>query len=260
MIDAAVRNPIRKAASKLTPKKERFARRYFEIGNGCAAYREVFSARHAKRSTVKNQAFQLLRVPAVKARIRELQAAAAQDAVFNVRERMLALHEIANADASEISRVVTGACRHCHGKAGGFQWIDQDELNEAIEKAQLRIEAGAKRVHIPTERGGFGFDASRPPREGCRRCAGNGLSRVVITPTSEWSPAARKLFKAARQRSDGTIELELESRQAASEQLAKLAGWNVDRSVSLTAHVNVPIPDSISPAEALEFLKTLAPA
>ena len=175
--------------------------------------------------------------------------------VIDVRERMSDLLAICTADATEISRVVIGACRHCHGRGGLYQWIDEHELQDAIESAQARIEAGAKRVRMPNGRGGFGFNASLAPREDCRKCAGDGLSRVVITPTEQWSPAARRLFKAARQRADGSIEIELESRQAASEQLAKLAGWNVDRSISLSVSASIPPLRDLSADEAMEFLE-----
>lgn len=83
---------------------------------------------------------------------------------------------------------------------------------------------------------------------------------MEITPTDELSEAGRALFKGVRQRSDGSIHVLLEDRQAASDQLNKMQSVYVTRSVSLNANVTVPVPDSISPADALAFLKTLAPA
>ncbi len=262
MQQTAVRNAIRKrepfmalSAPSLTPRRERFAQGYITLGNATEAFRRAFKATSMKPATAKRRAFWLLREPGIAARIAELRFAAAQSVVIDVRERMSDLLAICTADATEISRVVIGACRHCHGRGGLYQWIDEHELQDAIESAQARIEAGAKRVRMPNGRGGFGFNASLAPREDCRKCAGDGLSRVVITPTEQWSPAARRLFKAARQRADGSIEIELESRQAASEQLAKLAGWNVDRSISLSVSASIPPLRDLSADEAMEFLE-----
>jgi hypothetical protein len=246
------------APDELSPKQLHFAALYVERGNATAAYREAFDvAPDAAPITVRRKAYEVAHTPKVAAHIRALQAAAADALEINVRDRMADLWAICTADAGEITQVVNECCRGCYAEGGRpWQWVDEAELQRAVERT-VASRLGPKPLPMPDPLSGFGFDPQRPANEECVHCSGRGVTRVHITPTDQLSPAARRLFKAARQKADGSIEIELESRQAASEQLAKLAGWNVERSI--TAHVTVPPLKDISRDDALAFLESIAP-
>jgi hypothetical protein len=254
---AATQLPVL-AGDPLDAKAERFATLYAGGTDAAKAYRECYDvAPTTLANTVRRKAHALRHLAPIAARIRALQSAAAEAVVIDVRDRMVHLWEVANADASEISRVVTECCRACYGIGGKPMWYDEAELQAAMEQhtASLR---GPKPLPVPAF-GGFGFNPALPPSDDCRACNGHGLQRVVLTPTDQLSSTARKLFKSARQKADGSIEVDLESRQAASEQLAKLAGWNIERSESKNLNVNVSAGDvaaiaSRTPDEIVKLL------
>jgi NAD(P)-dependent dehydrogenase (short-subunit alcohol dehydrogenase family) len=236
-------------ATVLSPKAEAFAQMYVAEGNATDAYLQFYDVvAGLPRTTAHRLAHRLRHSATVAARIRELQAAAAQDVVIDLRERMQYLHDVANADAGELTQVITECCRQCHGLGGKPQWIDEAELQRAVERAVASH--GTPRPLPMPEFGGFDFNPSRAPSDDCHACHGHGVSRVRITPTDQLSGPARKLFKSARQKADGSIEVELESRAAASEQLARLAGWNIERSESRSVNLNLTAdlasdPDSL---------------
>jgi hypothetical protein len=149
------------------------------------------------------------------------------------------LHTIATADVSEVVRLVHECCRGCFAADGHpWQWRDEQELMRAVER-HLASLAGPKPLPAPDVRGGFGFVGTRDPNPECAHCDGKGVERVTVTPTDEWSAAARAAFKGARQKADGSIELDFENRLTASDQLARLAGFYVDRSESRNLNLNV---------------------
>jgi hypothetical protein len=76
------------------------------------------------------------------------------------------------------------------------------------------------------------------PRRGCERCSGDGVSRVVLTPTAELSANARALFKGAKQNAKGEIEVETYDQLAAADQLNKLQSAYVSRSLSGNIDLN----------------------
>ncbi len=79
----------------LTPKQETFARAYLERGNASEAYRRSYDAARMKPTTVNESASRFLGNPAVAARLRALQAAAAQAHEITVEERVRTYTELA---------------------------------------------------------------------------------------------------------------------------------------------------------------------
>lgn len=55
----------------MTPKKEKFAQKYLELGNASEAYRQSYNAENMSESTVWNEASKLLKNPEVAARVEE---------------------------------------------------------------------------------------------------------------------------------------------------------------------------------------------
>jgi hypothetical protein len=98
------------------------------------------------------------------------------------------------------------------------------------------------------------------PQQDCPSCRGHGGSRVIVTPTDQLSPAARRLLKGVRQKANGEIEVRLHCQLTAADMLNKMQGVYVDRSVSINANVNVPPPKDWTPEDRLAFLNSLKPA
>ncbi len=61
---------------KLTPKREKFAKKFVELGSGSAAYRAAFDAKNMKPNSIHVNASKLLADANVKLRVAELQAQA----------------------------------------------------------------------------------------------------------------------------------------------------------------------------------------
>jgi hypothetical protein len=80
-----------------------------------------------------------------------------------------------------------------------------------------------------------------------------------VTPTDELSPSARKLLKGIRQKASGEIEIRLHDQLEAADMLSRLQGAYIDRSVHVTAHVDLPKFESMTREQQLEFLDSLRP-
>jgi len=159
------------------------------------------------------------------------------------------LYEIGyEADPEDISRVRTVPCRRCHGLNHQYQWVDLDEW--AIAAAN----AFSNNLPIPSNEGGAGYSKLLAPHESCPHCLGAGQPVVTVTDTSALQGASRKLFVAARQKANGEVEIELEDRHAARQELHRLLGLitNKSESRSVTVHVE-PLKD-LSPDAVLEFM------
>lgn len=235
-MSTVVRLPANVPAAALRPKQEAFAQRYAEYGNATRAYREAFDvAATTSAATVRQRAYELAHEPAVAARVREILAVAAEGTTISARSRMVRLQDIVEADPSELVRVVVLGCERC--------WSDDISLAVAMDRA---LAAGTT----------LDMDAPQPD---CRACRGHGAPRVVVTPTDQLSPSARRLLKSIRQKASGEIEIRMHDQLVAADMLNKMQSVYVDRSVSINAHVNVPALKDMSTEDALNFLETLRP-
>jgi hypothetical protein len=115
------------------------------------------------------------------------------------------------------------------------------------------------REPIPSDAGGFGFTVHREPNDACEHCRGDGVARVTVTPTDQLSPAARRLLKGVRQKASGEITVLLHDQLAASDQLNKMQGVYVDRSVTLNVSATVPELRDMSREEQLDLLESIKP-
>ena len=136
------------------------------------------------------------------------------------------LQDIVEANPDELVSIVAEPCAHC--------WADPLALAAVLDRGE-----------IPD---------TTSPQEDCKHCKGHGARRVVITPTDQLSPSARKLLKSVRQKPDGTIEVHMHDQLAASDQLNRMQGAYIERSVSVTAHVHVEPLKDMTPAEIAEMI------
>lgn len=223
-VPSGVPAPLARSRS-LRPKQERFAQLFVALGNATRAYRQAFHCRRMKSSTATQRGYQLRHVPAVAARIRELLDMAAEGTTISARSRMAYLQEVVEADPSEILKVVRVACGSC--------W--DAEARAANPDADTTL-----------------------PREDCQGCRGDGVAHVRVAPSDDWSPAARKLVRSIREK-NGEIEIRFADQLAAADMLNRMQGVYVDKTVTVTARVDVPRLDRLSREEQLEFLNSLRP-
>jgi hypothetical protein len=218
----------------LSERHERFVQELLSRDNLADAYLAVYPS--VSREVAFVNGCRVRARPDVQKRLRVLQAVAAERALVKSELLIEELREIATADAAELSRVVVFPCPEC--------WTDK-ALAEAIDHA---FATGGT---MPEE---------REPRPDCTRCLGLGDRRIILTPTHELRGAARRLYRGARMKSDGSIEVLLHDQLAARVELHKLAGMHVSRTVN--ANINVPVAPSkaVTAAEALAYIKSLSPA
>lgn len=238
-------------AAGLTQRQENFARLFVETGVATEAYRVAYCADGCSRATARVEAWRLLRNPKVATRVRELQDAAAERSARSTAALIAELEQMVDADPNELCRLDVGACRHCHGAGGAYQWRDPIELGAAMD-AYLAALGGPKPLPVPDPAGGYGFDAGREPNPECSACDGAGVARVKYTSTADVSPGARRLLRGIELYPDGSVKRVLLHDQSALRiELHKLRGLHVERIESKSLNVNVDLPAGDLDAESL---------
>jgi hypothetical protein len=247
-------------AAGLTARQEAFCRLYAETGVASQAYASAYDLGSGSRNAARVNSCRLLQNPKVIARVRALQEAAANRSTRSAASLIRDLEEMVEADINELVRLDVGCCRHCWGAAGGYQWRDQAEHDRAHECYRTMRES-SKPVPLPADAsGGFGYSADRDANPECEQCAGAGVPRVKFTSTADASPGARRLLRGIELYGDGSVKrLLLHDQMAARIELHRLRGLHVERSMSVTAHVNVPALKDMTHEEALNFLESIQP-
>jgi phage terminase small subunit len=147
--------------------------------------------------------------------------------------------EIATADPLELVTHKRVACRYCRGQGHAFQWKTEREFDEALREAvwtlygsdteehatrrAIALERADDHPSLPTDAGGFGYNATRAPNPECPECDGLGLSRVIVADLDSVSPGARALFDGLKVTRHG-VEVRLRSRDEALLNLARHLG------------------------------------
>lgn len=161
--------------------------------------------------------------------------------------------DLVNADPNELTSVIVGSCRFCHGTDHQYQWRDEAEFEEAQEDHfDLPDNERVKKV-APVIGGGFGYKWRKEPHPDCPRCDGLGRSRTVIRDTTKLSPAARALFAGVKETQHG-VEIRMHDQMAALLNLAKHLGMFPNK-VELSGKDGKPIETintNMTPQEAAE--------
>ena len=230
--------PLKHCPPALTRRQENYAR-------CCAAgmsYSEAFRQAGLLATTPGSMARQireLNRIPKVRARIDELRAKADQETVSTIAERMAWLRLVVQGDPEELSKIVTYPCPMC--------WTEETiatEYSAHFAANPFNPDDDETRAPLP--------DVTKP-RGACHSCRGEGQLRVVLTPTDELSPAARALFKGAKQKESGEIEIYMHDKIAAADMLNKMQSSYVTRSLNINANVAVHAAKDISTEEAAKL-------
>lgn len=244
--------PYKVPDSTLPFLQERFVQEYVLSGNVKKAYVTVFG--EGASAKPERAGRDLLRRPAVMARLHVHQHAIAMMSVKSTDTLIRELEEMVEADVNEFITIKVGACRHCHGVGGLYLWRDMGEYEEAVNTA-IRLQKPT-----PQLQGGVGyrFDAGANPN--CLQCEGEGLQRVFIKPTDDVTPGARRLFKGIECHPDGSIKkIILADQLPARQELHRVRGMHVERSLNVNANVNIPNAKEIAshPDRVNEFLESL---
>jgi len=172
---------------------------------------------------------------AVQARIRALRDAAAAHAVISIASRISWLDAVVHADRYELERVVACLCSEC--------WPDDQTYATAVQRylASLGTPAALPPPDISAPR----VDCHRGPHQ-----------RIETTNTADLSGNARAAYRGARYRPDGSIEVLMEDRQSASDQLNKMQAVYVSKSLNISATLNVPALKDVTTDQALAMLES----
>lgn len=216
-------------AMSLTPQQEKFAQAVVQLANQSAAYRAAYDVGgQTKFTTVHEAASRLAADPEIAARIRELQdKAAAAVALPSAAQRIAELREVECANPDEIIGIRWVNCRHCRGENHKYQWRDDMDYAAACDAAQAKG-AGT----LPPMDGGFGFNGTLEPVNDCPVCWGVGEQRPFVADTSKLSRGAARLYRGAKIKADGSVEIILADKTKYSDMLNRIQGIYKDNTAA----------------------------
>jgi phage terminase small subunit len=218
----------------MTPRKIAFVNEYLlDLNAAKAARRAGYSG-----TDVRITAHRLLQEPLIKAEVEKRMADRVARTEIDqdwVLERWRAIVE---ADPNELSQYRRKCCRYCWGVGYAYQWIDEAEFARATVKAEKEIKRNpALDVSLPSDIGGYEFNAKNDPNAECPKCRGEGIGDVFLQDTRNLSPAAKLLYAGTKKTKDGT-EIMMKSQEKALEMIARHKGMFVEKvDVNLTRSV-----------------------
>lgn len=216
----------------LTPQQETFAQAAVRLPNLSAAYRAAYCVGGTtKFTTVATDASRLAADPEVAARIQALRdEAAAAVCLPTAAERIAEMREVEQANPDEIIGIRWVNCRYCRGEDHKWQWRDDMEYAQACDAARLK---GA--ALFPTCEGGMGFNGTLEPVNDCPVCWGVGEQRPYVADTSKLSRGAARLYRGAKIKADGSIEILLADKSKYTDMLNRIQGIYKDSTASQPA-------------------------
>lgn len=229
-------------------RRERFCGHFVETGgDGMRAFRLAFVVDPQRATTqLWRDVNKLMEDPAIKARIKEMRDSAARASMICIEQILQDWKDIAIADPNDIVSVRRTCCRFCWGMNHRFQWATIEEWQAAYARAQ------ADKQPMPDASGGFGYDATRAPRETCPSCYGEGNAAVHVTDTRLLTGPARKLYKGAKVNARGMIEIQMHDQQQARELLARAMGFMGKEAAPVPAEPSVEPQKAVSAEQARE--------
>ena len=227
---------------KLTnARHEAFCLEYMTDRNGSAAYNRA-GYKPKNDDVAKANASRLLTNAnvGVPQRIAELEAEYATKIGFEIEDALNTYLSILNADPAELTALVRGACRYCHGINHDYHWRSAREYAEGIRKHLCALDAAKVHALKPSNDGGYGYRTTLSPHPDCPECDGLGIARAHFAGTDSIPEASRPLFAGIEQTQHG-IKIKMHDQMAALDALAKHIGFfskdhtrNLDTSDALT--------------------------
>lgn len=224
-------NPTNKNENGLTDFQQRVAEEYLVDSRAGPAYRRAGGRAKDPYAAASG----LLRKPKVAVYIQQRQAEISRKLGVDAEAVVKRWWEIATADVNELVQHRRRACRYCYGEDHRFQWIDEEEWQEACCQAEV---ADPPRP-VPGNAGGYGFLRSADPHPDCPKCDGEGEASVFVADSRRLSPQARALYAGLKTTKDG-IEVKVQDQLRALESVARHLGM-LDSKVNLGVQEEDPL-------------------
>ena len=219
----------------LNPKQKMFAREYIIDMNATqAAIRAGYSEK-----TAYSQGQRLLKNVEVQAEIQKCMQKRAERTDITADDVLKRWAELAQADPNELTSVIVGSCRFCHGNGHQYQWRDEVEFGDAQEAYFAMTDRQREKEKAPVMGGGYGYKWRKEPNIDCPRCDGLGFARTVIRDTTELSAAGRALFAGVKETQHG-VEIKMHDQMGALLNVAKHLGMFPTK-VEMTGKDGAPI-------------------
>ncbi|MDO8983027.1 terminase small subunit [Cypionkella sp.] len=191
-------------------RQKAFVREYLLSGNASDAYRKAgYSAKDANVAGPR-----LLANVRIQEAIAKKQAKRFDKLDIQADELIARYYEIATADASNLTQLHVGACRHCYGRDFKYQWRTEREWMEEVSQSADR------KKPAPDCDGGFGYRRTAAANVDCPECEGLGIPYTVFADTRLLSDQDRALFRGVKQTQFG-IEYKMADQSHALDQLAE---------------------------------------
>ena len=243
--------------AKLTEKQEKFAQAVGVRGlSQSDAYRSAYSVENMTDKTVHERASHLAAGSKVKTRIMELTKkrvdAVVNTETFNIVKLFETYIAIAFVDPNELIAQKVGACRHCWGVGGRYQWKEREYVEALAAWERQPADKAGTPLPMPDPAGGFGYRFTAAPNPECVECEGEGLHRVVPMDTTKLSPGAKLLYRGVQQTKDG-VKVLFANQDKALEQIGRILGAFDDKlRVDLAGKVASLRLTTTDPKEAAE--------
>lgn len=222
----------------LTARQEGFAKAVALGSTKADAYRQNYKTDGWGAQAVSEGAQKLAANPLIATRIQELTEKKVTKAEgefdMTVKKLLQTYIEIAFTDPNELTSMHRGACRHCWGLGGAFQWKEL-EYTEAMTKWQKEHDrwahyqgAAVDEPEMPDGTGGFGYRFYTDINPHCLKCEGRGEVRMFVHDTTKLSPGAKHLYRGVQQTKDG-IKVLFGDKDKALDSIGRMLGAFDDR-------------------------------
>jgi hypothetical protein len=249
--------PLPAPADELSIAEHAFAAEYAATGNASRSFRAVFGNEPGRSAVaVRLAASDLALKPAVRARVAELRAIAAQALNTGVSDMALRCFEVGTASIHDLQTTEVYPCRVCYSADGHTPaWIDAAELAAAID-AHLKSLSGPMPRPMPSAAGGFNHDQFGPPSPSCRACRGHGIALLRVRASADLPQGAAQLADGVVLGGDGQVlRYTIADRSKYLDMLAKLTGSYAPTKVEgkhAHLHIHKQAPDTRTPMTAEE--------
>lgn len=237
--------------------------------DGSKAYRANYKTDGWSNEAVAQAASRLRAHPHISATIAKMtvakQEVASVEFDMTVRKLLQTFIEIAFTDPNELISMRSGACRHCWGIGGAFQWKER-EFAEALAAWQRDHERWSKtnkgeEPQCPDGSGGFGYRFTADANTECVECEGEGLQRYVPKDSTKLSPGALHLYRGVQYTKEGPKIL-FADKDGALDKIARILGAYDDRlrvdMKGAVANLHLTTNDPQEAARAYEQMLTAA--
>lgn len=226
-------------------------------GNAMVAYKLSYNVENSKETTIGTAAAKVLNRPSVQAFIADWRRRVADKFEIAALDVLRQWWTIATADPSELIAAERRCCRCCHGAGFEYQWIDAKEWAETMARELAAAEREKRAPSIVSDAGGYGFDHSLMPVEGCKQCRGDGSVFVQIADTRTLSPAAKMLYAGVKQTNHG-IQILMRDQDGALANIAKAIGmFGAEDGKGNSTTFNFNFNGKATAAEATKLYKQL---